>query len=76
MFDHHAITVFVDELVQNVSSGFYPIVTTSATALRKESLPQFPNRSVIQNSSVRIRGTCNNKCNVMFLIGSLSAMLP
>jgi len=51
MFDHHAITIFVDEsitIVQNVSSGFNPIVTARACmiTLRKESLPEFPNRSV------------------------------
>jgi len=41
MFDHHAITVFVDELtaiVQDVTSGFYPFVTakTCMIASRKE----------------------------------------
>jgi len=56
MFDHHAIAVFVDEptaIIQNVSPGFYPIVTTRACmiALRKEPLPESPDRSVIQNSS-------------------------
>jgi len=45
MFDHHVIAVFVDELttiIQNVSLGFYPIVTTRACmiALRKEPPPE------------------------------------
>ena len=52
MFDHHAITIFIDEptiIVQNVSLGFDPIVTARACmiTLRKESLPGFPYRSVI-----------------------------
>jgi len=52
MFDHHAITIFIEEpttIVQNVSSGFDPIVTARACmiTLRKESLPEFPNRNVI-----------------------------
>ena len=56
MFDHHAITIFVDEptaIIQNVSSGFYPIGTTRACmiTLRKEPLPEFPGRSAIQNGS-------------------------
>jgi len=56
MFDHHVIAVFVDELttiIQNVSLGFYPIVTTRACmiALRKEPPPESPDWSVIQNSS-------------------------
>ena len=51
-----SITIFVDEptaIIQNVSSGFYPIGTTRACmiTLRKEPLPEFPDRSVIQNGS-------------------------
>ena len=53
MFDHHMIIIFVDEptaIVQNVSSGFYPIVAARACmiALRKEPLPEFHDRRVIQ----------------------------
>ena len=56
MFDHHAIAAFVGEtaaIVQDVSLGFDPIVTTRARkiASRKEPLPIFPNRSMVQNSS-------------------------
>jgi len=45
MFNHHAITIFVDEpttIIQNVSSGFDPPMTTRASmiTLGKESLPQ------------------------------------
>ena len=44
MFDHHAIVAFVGEtaaIVQDVSSGFDPIVTTRECkiASREESLP-------------------------------------
>ena len=56
MFDHHAIVAFVGEttaIVQDVSSGFDPIVTTRACkiASREEPLPIFPNWSMIQNGS-------------------------
>ena len=56
MFDHHAIVAFVGEtaaIVQDVSSGFDPIVTTRACKIgsREESLPIFPNRSMVQDSS-------------------------
>jgi len=51
MFDHHAITIFDEPtaIVQNVSSGFDPIVTARASmiTLRKESLPELPNWGVI-----------------------------
>jgi len=56
VFDHHAIVAFVGEtaaIVQDVSSGFNPIVTTRACkiASREEPLPIFPNRSVVEISS-------------------------
>jgi len=49
----NAIILEPTAIVQNVSSGFNPIVTARACmiTLRKESLPEFPDQSVIYNSS-------------------------